>query len=120
MKNLLLPIVITSCLFFSGINVTFGQAPLFNVKKSEIKVQRLTLMERFEPDMVLSADDRKALKTEVREDIVRKAYILDTLNISDRKKRKLLFELKYKPFSKKADDVILANTQFDVDAEVID
>ncbi len=73
-----------------------------NVSNSEhrfFKVQKHTVMEQYEPAMVLSIDERIRLKEERFMIIKRRRGILDTLDISDRKRQRLLKELIRNPFS---------------------
>lgn len=63
------------------------------------KVQKHTVMEQYEPAMVLSVDERVRLKKERLVTIKRRKGILDTLDISDRRRQRLLKELIRNPFS---------------------
>ncbi|NKI25861.1 hypothetical protein HCG49_04740 [Arenibacter sp. 6A1] len=58
-----------------------------------------TLLEQFEPGMVLSKETRIRLKKDRISEAKRRRGFLDSLTISDRKKQKLLRDLTKKPFS---------------------
>jgi hypothetical protein len=83
------------------------------VENKELKVQKRTLMGQFEPTLVKPVEERVALKEK------RIAYqrttkrMLDTLDISDRKRRKLMRELRKSPFSDRITKTILAETEFE-------
>ncbi len=70
-----------------------------NVRKQEIRVQKKTVMEQYEPGMILTVDDRIKLKKERLATIQKRREIIDTLDISDRKRRRLLKELYGTPHS---------------------
>lgn len=85
--------------------------------KNEIKVQNRTLMGQFEPDYVIPIQERIELK---EKRIAKQRFtksVLDTLDITDRKRRKLMRELRKSPFSERIDRVILAETKFEDDVE---
>lgn len=84
--------------------------------KKEIKVQKNTLMERFEPDLVVSVEDRIQLKKDRLLEIRQTRKILDTLDISDRKRQKLLKDLRLSPFSTRLSKV-MAETKFEEDGQ---
>lgn len=65
----------------------------------KIKVKKHTVMELYEPDLVLSVDARRQLKVERKNTIARRKAILDTLNISDRRRQRLRKLLLKSPFS---------------------
>ena len=73
-------------------------------------------MEQYEPDLILSAADRIQLKKERLATIKKRREIIDTLDISDRKRRKLLKELYRSPFSNQWDKVI-ADIEFEDEPE---
>lgn len=78
--------------------------------KSKPYIKKRTLLTKFESDYVLSASERIALKQS------RIAYqhqtknILDTLDISDRKRMRLIQELKRNPFSNRIQEFIANET----------
>ncbi|MCM4173254.1 hypothetical protein DHD32_17405 [Arenibacter sp. TNZ] len=65
----------------------------------KLKVEKWTILEEYEPDMILSAQDRINLKKKRIVEVRRRKGILDTLDISDRKRKKLLKDLYKSPFS---------------------
>lgn len=83
-------------------------------QKEEVKVVKRTLMEQYEPEMILTAEDRAQLKLERKALIQKRQRIIDTLNISERRKRGLLRELYRSPHSYKWDKLI-ADLNFDDD-----
>ncbi len=92
---------------------TVKKTPTLTIDKSNIKVKRHTVMERFEPDFVVTADERMDKKQQRVADTERKLKIIDTLNVSDRKKRKLLLDLKYAPYSDRLQNATLVDTKFE-------
>ncbi|MBQ4914999.1 hypothetical protein J8L85_11160 [Maribacter sp. MMG018] len=85
--------------------------------KKEITVEKYTLMDKFEPTYVLPVDRRIKLKKNRITHQRQTKKILDTLDISDRKRRRLIRELKRSPFSEKVQDIITAETQFEDSAD---
>ncbi|MGC1514965.1 MAG: hypothetical protein WA810_05265 [Maribacter sp.] len=85
--------------------------------KPELKVQERTLMEKFEADYVLPVLERQALKENRITHQRNTKKILDTLDISDRKRRLLMKELRRDPFSLKIKESIMAETQFEDDPD---
>ena len=65
----------------------------------KIEVKKHTVMELYEPDLVLSVDTRRQLKVERRNTIARRKSILDTLDISERRRQRLRKLLLKNPFS---------------------
>ena len=63
-------------------------------------------MEQYEPEMILTVDDRIRLKKERIATIQKRRRIIDTLDISDRRKRRLLKELYRTPHSYKWEKLI--------------
>ena len=118
--------VVCLCVLFMGTSEVFAQqevtkpktkkaTKIMKVDKSNLKVQRHTVMERFEPEMVVSANQRLEKKQQRAEDTERKIDILDTLDISERRKRKLLLDLKYTPYSNRLNKAVLVDTEFEDD-----
>lgn len=95
---------------------TVKKSATLKIDKNKIKVQRHTVMERFEPDFAATADIRMEKKQKRLADTKRKLHILDTLDISDRRRRKLLLDLKYSPYSNRLNKAILVDTDFEEDA----
>jgi len=75
-------------------------------QKKNIKVKKHTVLAQYEPELVTPADERMRLKYERIATIKERREIIDTLNISDRKRKQLLKELYRSPFSYKWDKVI--------------
>jgi hypothetical protein len=112
------------CAFFFGCSAIFAQestSELTTVKKtatlkidkSNVKVQRHTVMSRFEPEFASTQKERLEKRRERIAVTELKIRILDTLNISERKKRILLRDLKYTPYSNRLNKATLVNTQFE-------
>ncbi|QLG46950.1 hypothetical protein [Costertonia aggregata] len=66
-----------------------------------MKVQKYTIMERFEPDIMYSASKRKEMKESRLTEVKKIVSILDTIKISKTKKEKLLRDLIQSPFSER-------------------
>ncbi|WP_047245231.1 hypothetical protein [Maribacter thermophilus] len=94
----------------------FGMSGQETVKK-EVRVEKYTLMDKFEPEYVLPVDQRIKLKKNRIAHQRHTKQILDTLDISDRKRRRLIRELKRSPFSEKVQHIITAETQFEDSAD---
>lgn len=73
-------------------------------------IEEFTVLEKYEPTMIVSAKDRIRLKKDRIRETKRKRRILDSLDISDRKRKKLLKDLYRNPFSER-----LAKTLADVE-----
>ncbi len=71
-------------------------------------------MEQYEPGMILTVDDRIRLKKERLALIQKRRRIIDTLDISDRRKRRLLEELYETPYSDRWERII-ADIEFEND-----
>ena len=84
--------------------------------KKEIKVKKKTVMEQYEPEMILTVDDRIKLKKDRLALIKKRRSIIDTLDISDRRKRRLLKELYRTPHSYKWEKLI-ADIEFEDEVE---
>jgi len=80
-------------------------------ENQNLKVQKYTVMELYEPELVLSVDERVRLKTERMTTIMRRRGILDTLDITERRRERLLKELLKNPFSDKLNKAV-ANIEF--------
>ena len=80
-------------------------------------IQKHTIMERFEPGYVVSAQERADMK---RKRIANEGYtlsVLDTMKISNRKRKQLLRDLKFSPFSDRLSKFIV-DTRFDDEGTV--
>ena len=82
----------------------------------KLKVEKWTVLEEYEPDMILSAEDRMALKKKRFVEVKRRKGILDTMDISERKRKKLMRDLYKNPFSDRLMKT-LADTQFEDDGD---
>lgn len=89
-------------------------------QKEEVSVQKYTVMEKFEPDYVIPVNERRRLKIERRELIAHRRNILDTLNISDRRRSRLLRELNKNPFSDKVNRKFAEIEFEDDDPDIVD
>jgi hypothetical protein len=74
------------------------------IPKPKIRIH--TVMERYEPGLVLPAEERLRLKIQRREAVENRAAVIDTLNIPERKRRKLLRELYRTPFTDEYNQVL--------------
>ncbi|MEN8788698.1 MAG: hypothetical protein ABF295_04210 [Flavobacteriaceae bacterium] len=95
--------VFTLCL---GCISLMGQQETKSNKTNKIKVKKHTVLAQYEPELVTPADERRRLKYERLVTIKERREIIDTLDISDRKRKQLLKELYRSPFSYKWDKVI--------------
>lgn len=78
-----------------------AQKKVLEEKNQNLKVQKYTVMEQYEPDLVLSVDERVRLKKERMATIMRRRGILDSLDIPERRRERLLRALLKNPFSDK-------------------
>lgn len=67
--------------------------------KKEHEVTKYTVMERFEPQLILTPEERINLKEERVADMRRTRDIVDTLDISERKRERLLQDIIDQPYS---------------------
>jgi hypothetical protein len=91
---------------FAFSTIGFSQQGQNKQDKKGLSVQKRTALEQFESDLVISPEDRMKLKKERFIAIQKRLEIMDTLNISDRQRRKLLKELYRSPFSDEWNKVI--------------
>lgn len=96
MKKISYSIGLCSTLF--GVFTGFSQQNVDTVEKTQ-QIQKYTIMERFEPDLILTAVEREQLKATRFAEIKLKIQILDTMNISERKRERLIEDLVEDPFS---------------------
>ncbi|WP_339837299.1 hypothetical protein [uncultured Maribacter sp.] len=93
--------------FFLSINTTIAQdAEIINAK-----INKRTLLTQFESGYVLSVSERIALKQSRIAFQFRTREILDSLDISDKKRKRLIKELKRNPFSNRIQEVIANETK---------
>ena len=83
-----------------------------NSESKEVRVKKHTVLAQYEPELVVPAEERLQLKNDRLNTIRERRAIIDTLQLSDRKRRKLLKELYRSPFSYHWDKVIA-----DIEAE---
>ncbi len=88
-------------------------------KQDYFTIQKRTLLAEFETEYVLPVSERIALKQERISYQRQTKKILDTLQVSDRKRRRLLKELKRRPFSEKVKENIAAASQKETAAEIV-
>ncbi|WP_299433205.1 hypothetical protein [uncultured Maribacter sp.] len=80
---------------------------------SKIKITKYTVMSKFEPDYVIPAEERIAQKKHRIFETYRKKDMLDTLDISERKRKKLIQDLRTSPFSDRLSKSVIVNTKFE-------
>lgn len=110
---------VCSCVFiFASTQVVAQEDSDTAVLKKDFKIQKYTIMERFESDFMISAEERADLKKKRIADAEHARNVLDTIDISDRKRRLLIRDLKYNPFSERLNKFI-AETRFE-NEDVVD
>jgi hypothetical protein len=77
----------------------YAQSKESDTMGKKFRVEKWTILEEYEPDMILSAEDRISLKKKRVVEVKIRKGILDTLDISDRKRKKLIKDLYRNPFS---------------------
>jgi hypothetical protein len=92
--------------------IGFSQQGQNNQDKKGLSVQKRTTLEQFESDLVIPPEDRMKLKKARVFAIQKRLEMMDTLNISDRQRRRLLKELYRSPFSDEWNKV-LAGLEFE-------
>lgn len=92
--------------------VGYCQEEFQSSDRNEIVVKKRTVLERFDSDLVISHEERMKLKIERANAIQERLEIMDTLNISERQRRRLLKELYRSPFSDEWNKVI-ADLEFE-------
>jgi hypothetical protein len=97
---------------FTMIATAYGQNEFTSEVKKDISVKKRTVLERFDSDLVITPEERMKLKLERIATIEKRLEIMDTLNISDRQRRRLLKELYRSPFSDEWNKVI-ADLEFE-------
>tara|TARA_R110000868_G_scaffold257575_3_gene514785 strand:- start:19590 stop:19937 length:348 start_codon:yes stop_codon:yes gene_type:complete len=91
----------TLIVLFMGLFLIEGRAQSIEKDSTgqKLKVEKWTILEEYEPDMILSTEDRINLKKKRIVEAKRRKGILDSLDITDRKRKKLLKDLRNNPFS---------------------
>lgn len=103
---------IPAVFLFAITTLGYGQEANRNSASKEVKVKKRTVLERFDSDLVISPEERMKLKLDRMATIQKRLEIMDTLNISDRQRRRLLKELYRSPFSNEWNKVI-ADLEFE-------
>lgn len=93
-------------------SIGYCQAETKNIYKTELAVKKRTVLERFDSDLVISPEERIKMKIERVAAIQERLQIMDTLDISDKQRRRLLKELYRSPFSDEWNKVI-ADLEFE-------
>lgn len=107
-KSLLLPCLILT--FLCAIGTALGQ----DTKKSSAKVSESSLEEEEEgPTMFKFEPDYLDTKQKRREEMARTRSIIDTLKISDTRRRKLLRDLYKNGVTKRLSKILVAETKFE-------
>lgn len=88
-----------------------------SIKK--IKTPERTIISIFAPDLVIPVEERIAQKKRRIVEMYRKKEILDTLDISERKRKRLMRDLRRTPFSDRLLKATVVETKFE-DEENID
>lgn len=115
MKNLFKAIVCICLFLFLAPNLTAQEVV---ISQKELKVKKHPLMTNFEPGLVTSAEDRLAIKRLRKEETERKLAMLDTMDISKRKRRRLLKELLLRPYSTRLSEATaITEVKFEDDEE---
>ena len=108
MKNLfLLPVFLVA--FICTMTTASGQntpMQVDSVKKISIEEEEGPSMFKFEPDFLDSKEKR-------REEMARTRSIIDTLKISDARRKKLLRDLYKNGLTKRLSKILVAETQFE-------
>lgn len=99
-------LAIVSLICLLGSTQLIAQDPALKKKNQNIKVKKYTVMEQYEPELVLSVNERVRLKKKRIATIKRRRGILDTLDISERRRERLLKELLNNPFSDKLNKAV--------------
>lgn len=94
-----------------------AQKKVLEEKNQNLKVQKYTVMEQYEPDLVLSVDERVRLKKERMATIMRRRGILDSLDIPERRRERLLRALLRNPFSDKLNKAMADIEYFEDEVE---
>lgn len=86
--------------------------------KKEVQVQRHTVMEQFAAEIMPTAEERQQKKIAHLAEIEKLKRALDTMDISRRKKRRILADLVNKPYSDRVNQA-MAEISFEDGDEVI-
>jgi len=91
---------------------TVKKTASLKIDKSNVKVQRHTVMSRFDSDIASSEEERMTKRQERIATTEHRLSILDTLDISERKRKALLKDLKYTPYSDRLNKATLVETKY--------
>ncbi|MDH3698653.1 MAG: hypothetical protein OEQ81_08300 [Flavobacteriaceae bacterium] len=116
MKTTLYLLTFLCFLLITGTRALYAQDSIALPSENELKVRERTVLGQFESDMVLTADARLKKKLERRDLITKRRSIIDTLDISDRRRRRLLKELYNSPFSNRWEKLV-ATMEFKEDPD---
>lgn len=89
-----------------------------NTTKKEVEVQRYTVMEQFATENMFTVEERKQKRLAHLAEIEKLKRALDTMDISRRKKRKILADLINKPYSDRVNQA-MAEISFEEGDEII-
>lgn len=92
------------CLFmFGGLQLSAQESKSESPSKAsqDIQVEKKTLMERFEPQMVVSVEQRIQMKKDRKAEMAKALQMLDTMDIKARKRLRLLKDLHKNSFTSK-------------------
>jgi len=92
---------------------TVKRTATLKIDKSKVSVQRHTVMSKFDTEIASSEEDRMEKRQNRIAETERKLSILDTLDISERKRKALLRDLKYTPYTNRLNKATLADTKFE-------
>ena len=107
-------LAVGSLIYLLGSTQLIAQDPVPGKKSHIVKVKKYTVMEQYEPELMLSVDERVRLKKERMATIKRRRGILDTLDIPERLRERLLKALLKNPFSDKLNKAV-ADIEFVTD-----
>ena len=95
-----------------------AQETTSDTKEKDVKVQRHTVMEQFANENMFTLEQRKQKRLQHLADIEKLKKALDTMDISRRKKRKILADLVNKPYSDRVNQA-MADIEFEDGDDVI-
>lgn len=110
--------VISLCVLFMGVSQMSAQETK-NEDSKVTKVQKHTIMEKFAPDISLTVEERQQKRIDRVAEIRFRKSVLDTLDISERRRQKLLSDLIKNPFSDRLNKT-MAEVKFEDEDVVID
>ena len=98
---LLLPVIL-----LASLSTIHAQDSVALPSEKELKIRERTILAQFDSQLVQSADERLQKKLDRREFILRRQAIIDTLDISERRRRRLLKELYNSALSERWDRMV--------------